>query len=177
MKLAPTIFKSIIKRRAIGEIHSSAKIGWNARISNLTGVSKSLKIGKSTKIDGEIIVYPGATVSIGDFCYIGANTRIWAYSSIELGDYVIIAHNVSVMDSTTHPLSFKERKSQIEGQLSGAAIDPRSYDLRPSPIRMRDGVWICTGSTVLRGTIIEREAIISAGAVVRGVVPAKSIFR
>lgn len=177
MRFAPTIISSILKRRPIGLIDPSAKIGWRARISNLTGDPINLKVGRYSHIDGEIIIYPGARVSIGDYCYIGVGTRVWAYSSIDLADYVIVAHNVSIMDSTTHPLNFSERRVQIEGQLSGKPNDPRRFDLKPSPIVMEEGVWVGAGATILRGVRIERESIVSAGAVVRGIVPSHSLVR
>lgn len=177
MIFTPAIIQSRIRRRPIGILGQGAKIGWKARISNLTGDRKSLRVGRYSQIDGEIIIYPGAHVSIGDYCYIGVGTKVWAYSSIQLDNYVIIAHNVSIMDSTTHPLNFEERKKQIEGQLSGNPADPSCFDLKPEPIVMEEGVWVCAGATILRGARIQREAIVSAGAVVRGVVPACTMVR
>lgn len=177
MRLAPTVFHSLLKRRPIGHFHPTARIGWKAKIANLTRNSQSLQVGRHSHIDGEIIIYPGASVSIGDYCYIGVGTRIWAYSTITLGNYVIIAHNVSIMDSNTHPLSFPERKMQVEGQLSGKPRDPSSFDLKPAPIAMGEGVWVCAGAIILRGSQIGREAIISAGAVVRGAVLPRSLVR
>ena len=177
MRIAPTIISSIVKRRAVGKIDTTAKIGFSARISNLTGDSNSLTVGKHSRIDGEIIIYPGAQVEIGDYCYIGKNTRVWAYSSIKLKDYVIIAHHVSVMDSTTHPVKFLERKLQVQKQLTGQFLDPRSLDLKPAPIVMEEGVWVCANATILRGVRIGREAIISAGMVVRQTVPSRTVVR
>lgn len=177
MGVAPTIIHSLLKRRALGVFQPSTRIGWRARINNLTRDPQNLRIGRFSRIDGEIIIYPGASVSIGNYCYIGAGTRLWAYSSICLDDYVIISHNVSIMDSTTHPLDFSERRAQVEAQLSGTPKDPGDFDLKPAPIHMAEGVWVCAGAVILRGSQIGREAIIAAGAVVRGEVSPRSMVR
>lgn len=165
MRLAPTLLSARIRGRPTGIFDTTAKVGRGARITNLTGDRSSLRVGRFSRIDGEIVIYPGARVSIGDFCYLGAGSRLWAYDSVELGSYVIVAHNVSILDSTTHPLAFSERKRQIEEQLAGGQRG--IYDLKPKAVRLEEGVWVCAGATVLRGVTIGREAIISAGAVVK----------
>ena len=175
MRWAPTLLRSRFRARATGVFHSSAVIGRDARITNLTGDDASLTVGKHSRIDGEIIVYPGARVVVGDYCYIGVGTRVWAYASIQFDDYVIVAHGVSIMDSTTHPIDFAERKSQIEEQLGGGA--PGRYDLKPAPVVFGRGAWVCAAAVVLKGVTVGAEAIIAAGSVVRRDVEAYSTYR
>jgi acetyltransferase-like isoleucine patch superfamily enzyme len=164
MRISPTLIVAKLKRRKTGIFHSTAKLGRSASIVNLTDSNDSLTVGRHSQIDGEIIVHPGAQVSIGDFCYISKGTRVWAYSSITLENYVIIAHNVSIFDSTTHPIDFLERKRQITGQLTGQGFG--SFDLRPLPILLEEGSWICTNAVILRGVTIRREQIVSASTIV-----------
>jgi len=40
------------------------------------------------------------------------------------------------------------------------------------PISIGNGCWICTGATILGGTIIGERSIVAAGSVVKGVFPA-----
>ena len=44
-------------------------------------------------------------------------------------------------------------------------------------IRIEEGGWICAGSILLPGTVVGREAIVSAGSVTQGEIPERAIVR
>lgn len=44
------------------------------------------------------------------------------------------------------------------------------------PIKIGQGSWICTGSTILGGTTIGPNSVVAAGAVVKGEFPARSVI-
>jgi acetyltransferase-like isoleucine patch superfamily enzyme len=103
---------------------------------------------------------PNAIISIGD------NTRIHgscihAFERIEIGSNCLIAANCQIFDASGHGTSLKER----------AASQGKS-----KPIIIGNNVWIGTGCIILPGTTIGNNSVISAGSVVRGVVPEGVVF-
>lgn len=103
---------------------------------------------------------PNAIISIGD------NTRIHgscihAFERIEIGSNCLIAANCQIFDASGHGTSLKER-AESQG--------------KSKPIIIGNNVWIGTGCIILPGTTIGNNSVISAGSVVRGVVPEGVVF-
>lgn len=103
---------------------------------------------------------PNAIISIGD------NTRIHgscihAFERIEIGSNCLIAANCQIFDASGHGTSHKER-AESQG--------------KSKPIIIGNNVWIGTGCIILPGTTIGNNSVISAGSVVRGVVPEGVVF-
>lgn len=94
-----------------------------------------------------ICVGPGARVRIGERVAMNYGVTISATGTIDIGDDVMIGPYAEVTDG---------------GQ--GA------------PIRIEAGAWIGARVRVLGGAIIERRAVVGAGVVVRGHVPARSLI-
>lgn len=98
----------------------------------------------------------GDNVSIHNFCYIDA------VGEIDIGSHVSIAHNCSFV-SFDH--GFDDE------------LKPIKYNsIKYGPIAIFEDVWIGCGARILCGTTIYSRSIIAAGAVVRGIVPERSIF-
>ena len=96
---------------------------------------------------------------------IGDNTRIEGAcihavnESITIGDRCLIAANVQIINSSGHSPSFDnpEQRPTSKGDSSSIVID--------------NDVWLCINSIILPGTKIGRGSIISAGSVVKGIIP------
>lgn len=154
--------------------HPSAKLLDRARIINIGGDSQLIRVGASSIVEGELLVFPhGGKITIGDWCYVGAGARIWSDTAIEIGHRVMISHNVNVFDNLTHSLDATARHAQFR-QIATAG-HPRSIDLGGRSVRIDDDAWIAAGAIVLRGVKIGRGAIVGAGAVVTRDVPAGAI--
>ncbi len=158
-----------LAKRALGRATcmkaSSAKLTRLARIANQQSSKDRISIGENTVVDGELLVFRhGGNIRIGDLCYVGVGTRIWSSSSVAIGNRVLIAHNVNIIDNQTHPTSPKLRHRHCDELFSG--IPPASIDLGERPIYLDDDAWIAAGAIILRGVRIGRGAIVSAGAVV-----------
>ena len=154
--------------------HPSSKLLGRARIINIGGDSKLIRVGASSIVEGELLVFPhGGVISVGDWCYIGAGARIWSDTAIRIGHRVMISHNVNIFDNLTHSLDATARHSQFR-QIATAG-HPRSIDLGGRPVHIDDDAWIAAGAIVLRGVTIGRGAIVGAGAVVTRDVPAGAI--
>ncbi len=143
----------------------STTITGKARVINLQSSSDLISIGNNTVIEGELLVFRhGGSIRIGDWCYVGVGSRIWSSSSVSIGNRVLIAHNVNIIDNQTHPMSPKLRHRHCVELFAGAP--PASIDLGERAVRIDDDAWIAAGAIILRGVRIERGAIVSAGAVV-----------
>ncbi len=151
-----------------------SKLKSTARIRNIGGDSRRIKIGRNTLIGGELLVFAhNGNISIGDWCYVGEGARIWSAGSIVIGDRVLISHNVNIFDSLTHPLNARQRHEQFkEIFLTG---HPHSIDLGEQPVVIGHDAWIGANVCVLRGVTIGEGAVVGAGSVVSRDIPAFSI--
>ena len=138
-----------------------------------------VKIEEDSQLFGRLIVQtPGATIRIGRRTQIGAATLISA-CGIEVGDDVLIAWDVTLLDNDSHSLYWDERKNDV----AQCAMDYRQtpHDLARNkdwsvvpmqPIRIADKTWIGFGSTILKGVTIGEGAVVAAKSVVtRDVAP------
>jgi len=146
-------------------IGANSRLFGTARILNAGSSSDQIVIGEHCAIRGEFFVLPGSgQIKVGDWCYIGEATRIWACESIVIGDRVLISHNCNVFDNTTHPISASARHQQFRSIMTSG--HPVGVSLCPKPVIIHDDAWLGAGVTLLRGVSIGRGAIVGAGAVV-----------
>jgi acetyltransferase-like isoleucine patch superfamily enzyme len=138
------------------------------------GTREQIRVGAHSHIRGQLLTFgPGAPLSIGSYCYVGDNSRIWCAVGVTIGDRVLIAHNVNIHDNNAHPLSASARHLQALEIFAGRE-DPMT-DVRMSPIVIEDDVWIGFNSTILKGVTIGRGAIIGAETVITKNVPPYAI--
>ncbi len=166
---------SLFLRRLLGKptclLAKGARLGRTARVINIGGRSSQIQIGVSSIIDGQLLVFPhGGHISIGEWSFVGEGTRIWSAAHIDIGNRVMISHNVNIFDSLTHPLSASLRHQHF--QHIATLGHPKNIDLGEQPVKIGDDAWIAAGAIVLRGVVIGQGAIVGAGAVVtRDVAP------
>jgi len=106
---------------------------------------------------------PHAIIKIGARCRIHG-TCIHAYNKIIIGNNCLIAANSQIIDGHGHKLSFDNPSDRINTTDEGV------------PIIIEDNVWIGANCIIFGGTHIGKGAVISAGSVVKAVVPAKSLY-
>lgn len=152
-------------RRSTCVLGQGAKLSLSSSIFNGGADSSTIIIGSGSIIKGELLVFPhDGMISIGNWCYIGPGTRIWSAKSIQIGNRVMVSHNVNIFDSLTHPLSAKLRHQHFRH--IATVGHPRSIDLGERPVRICDDAWIAAGASVLRGVTVGHGAIVGTGAVV-----------
>lgn len=136
-----------------------------------------IRIGKNTIINSSNYGYhinmyskcklyvdrPNAIIDIGENCRIHG-TCIHAYKYIRIGNNCLIAANTQIMDGNGHQLCMEEPHKRL--MLSDTGKD----------IIIEDNVWIAANCIILGGTHIGEGCIITAGSVVKGIVPAHSIY-
>jgi acetyltransferase-like isoleucine patch superfamily enzyme len=160
--------------RATCELAKGARVLPGARILNASGSSDRIYVGSRSLIEGELFVFAhGGRISIGDSCFVGPGTRIWSAGRIDIGNRVLISHNVNIFDSLTHPLSARARHAQF--QAIATSGHPKSIELAEQPVTIADDAWIGAGATILKGVSIGASAVVGAGAVVTHDVPAATV--
>lgn len=82
---------------------------------------------------------------------------------VKIGNRVMIAHNVNILDNNSHPLDAKLRHEDFMNNYAGGM---QEYDLHAREIVIEDDVWIGFNSVILKGVKIGTGAVIGAGSVV-----------
>lgn len=106
---------------------------------------------------------PHSVIKIGDNCRIHG-ACIHAYNEITIGNNCLIAANTQIIDGNGHQLSMENPNNRINTTDNG------------KPIIIEDNVWIGTGCIILGGTTIGTGSIISAGSIIKGNIPAMSLY-
>ena len=143
----------------------------SSEVFNIRGNKDAIIIEENTIIRGELLTFKhGGKITIGKFCYIGENTKIWSASKITIGDRVLISHNVNIHDNNAHPLDSYERHEQFK-LISSSGHPSKFYFLNEKPIVIGNDVWIGFNSTILKGITIGNSSIVAANSVVINNVP------
>ncbi len=90
----------------------------------------------------------GKNITVGNNVFINSSCHFQDQGKITIGNNVLIGHNV-VIATLNHNQNPSHRASIL-----------------PSPVEIKDNVWIGSNATILPGVIIDEGAIIAAGAVV-----------
>ena len=129
----------------------------------------SLEIGKLCNVHCHIVLEKeNAVVKVGSRTHLGWGTLIDAASCIEIGEDVLIAFDVLIMDHASHSIKFRERKNDV----CDWANNRKDWSVvEQSPVRIGNKSWIGAKSIVLKGVNIGEGAIVGAGSVVTKDVP------
>jgi acetyltransferase-like isoleucine patch superfamily enzyme len=160
-----------------GECELGARVRFlpSAMISNARQQRSAIRVGNDCVIGGELLTFGhGGELRLGDWCYVGACTRIWSASSIDIGNRVLISHNVNIHDCDSHPLDPGARHRQFQAiARSGHPKEAPPMDARS--IRIEDDVWIGFNCTILKGVTIGARSVIAAGSTVTKQIPPDSL--
>ena len=115
--------------------------------------ASAITIGSDSHISRSVTIRTQmGKVAIGEKVNIGANSYIYGYGDIEIGDHALIANQVEII-SGAHTFDDMTRPMRFQGRT-------------PSRIVIGEDVWIGTHAIILGGVTIGRGAVIGAGAVV-----------
>lgn len=154
----------------------------NSSSVNISGDPKNygvcVEIGEESQLFGHLIIQkPGAYIKIGARTQIGASQLI-AATRIEIGNDVLMAWNITIMDNDSHSLDWKFRKNDIR-QFGTDFKKDRSFPtankdwtvVKMAPIYIKSRVWIGFNVSILKGVTIGEGAVIGAGSVVTNDIP------
>lgn len=151
-----------------------------AIIDNLRGDASGISVGSDSYVRGRLLVFPhGGAVTIGAWSYIGHRSEIWSAASVTIGDRVMIAHDVNIIDTTSHSLEASERHEHFVRMMqAGHPRDPAGLPgVSSAPIVIEDDVRISFGAIILQGVRIGAGSVIAAGSLVTKDVPPGSLYR
>ena len=99
----------------------------------------------------------GGELTVGDKCFFNQNVSITCKKKIVIGDRCQIANNVVIVD---HDHAGSENW--------GSYVE--------TPVTIGNDVWIGANVVIMRGTAIGDKAVIGAGSIVKGEVPAGKVY-
>ena len=108
--------------------------------------------------NGTIRIDHNGELYIGDKVFINDNCSINCINKITIGEYTKIGPNVSINDN-----DHNFRKNGDGRMLTGEVIIGKN-------------VWIGANTVILRNTVIGDNAVIAAGSIVKGDIPANTVF-
>ncbi|MDE6498661.1 MAG: acyltransferase [Muribaculaceae bacterium] len=128
-------------------------------------------MGSNCHIRGELFVYPyGDGLRIGNNSYIGDYSIVRSGGGISIGNSVLIAHGVTIIDTDSHETDPAERDRSFRNLIkNGHPKTPGS--VKTARITIEDNAWISYGVSILKGVTIGKGAIVGAGSVVTRDVP------
>lgn len=159
----------------VARVDASARLSDTARIYNNLNDPERISIGANCLIYGDLLVYGhGGKIELGNFVFVGEQSKIWSAVHVRIGNNVMISHNVNIHDSNSHPLNSELRRQQTEIILTKGLPD-HAFETREKAIIIEDDVWIGYNASVGKGVVIGKGAIVAAGAYVFDDVPPYSI--
>jgi len=146
--------------RGCDQVGPNAHTFWRPNIDN----RGRIVIGARVRLNSnwtplELVSGPKGLIEIGDNVYINYGSMISAQLHVRIGSNVMIGNYCIVADTETPGLGDPP---------TGSAIEPRAIDIG-------DGAWLAARVTVLPGTRIGEGAVIAAGSVVAGDIPAGAV--
>lgn len=133
-----------------------------------------LEIGQKSHIFANFnVVRPQAKIKIGKRCQIG-NVNFVCAQEIEVGDDVMMAWGINILDSDSHSLYWEERKNDNE-RCRQDYFKTGGFDLNRShnwskvetkKVIIQDKCWIGLNVTILEGVTLGEGVIVGAGSVV-----------
>jgi galactoside O-acetyltransferase len=127
------------------------------------------------------LLRPQARIRVGRRCQLGSSTFVCA-DSIDVGDDVLMAWGITVMDNDSHSLVWDERKNDVMRAYEDYRANPSNLirnkdwsNVAAGAITIGDRSWIGFGASILKSVRIGAEAVVGAGSVVTREVPAGAV--
>lgn len=157
-----------VLRSAVKVIYWKCRFGTRVKVPLMEGFDHvrlelarggRVSFGKRIQNRGHLYIQcgPQGRLKIGSHIYFNTGSNVACMGDTQIGDYCKIGNNTIIVD---HDHNY--------GDDSGEYLTGK--------IHIGDRVWIGANSTILKGAWIGDDCVIAAGSVVKGEVPAGSLF-
>lgn len=163
---------SLLAAMKIRQHMAMLQIGENSDVElwRFSTLPKSnLIVGTDSWIKTKVVYgQQGAVLQVGSRSFIGGRGLISIAKSVEIGNDVLIAWDVTIMDNASHSVRFSERANDALDW----KCEKKDWTHVPiRPVKIKDKVWIATGAILLPGVTIGEGAVVGAGSIVTRDVP------
>ena len=147
--------------KAIGVPSVNVSLGGSATIGERFTIRTGCGNTEIGSVGSRIRVGPKGILKIGD-CVGMSNATIVCEESVEIGDDVLIGGGVQIFDTNFHSTDASIRISGHESR----------SDVKTAPVRIGARAFLGANAIVCKGVTIGDEAVVAAGSVVVGDIPA-----
>ncbi len=146
--------------RACDSVGTNTRTFFRPHIENLGRIV----IGSGVRLNShwapvELVTGPRGSIEIANGVYINYGTLISAQHRVHIGSNVMVG-NYSIISDTEIP---------------GIDVPPGAPEMEPRDVEIGDGAWLAARVTILPGARIGAGAVIAAGSVVAGDIPAGAV--
>lgn len=163
-------FKSAVSDRAPEWLDVGVGTRVNLGNAHKRGVGAGgIVIGAESNVEAMLVLERGeARIAVGDRTHLGGGTILSCARDVSIGDDVLIAFDVLIMDHDSHALRFTDRKNDVHDWMHGKK-DWSAVAMAPVCIERR--AWIGARAIILKGVRVGTGAVVAAGSVVTRDVP------
>lgn len=133
-----------------------------------------ISVGANSTIRAHFVCnQPNSEIYVGERCFLGNNTLIDCVEKITIGNDVLLAQDVVIMDHNSHSVFSKERINDVMDFRKG--LKNWSIVLR-SPVFIGDQCWIGLRAIIMKGVKLGNGCVVAAGSVVTKSFPQNSMI-
>jgi acetyltransferase-like isoleucine patch superfamily enzyme len=136
----------------------------------IQAVNSSVQAGDNNRLEC-VIKCRNGNLSVGSHNFINHGSEIRCDQHVELGDYNFVSYDTLIFDTNTHSTDSALRVREITNGYPGATHQTEREMPSTRAVRIGSRVWIGMRAAVLKGAILEDDAIVALYAVVTGNVP------
>jgi len=164
LKEGPSWLKSILGARywlrSCDQVGANTRTFWRPSIENRGRIVLGTRVRlNSNWAPVELVSGPQGSIDIGDGVFINYGSMISAQLRVRIGSNVMLGNYCIVADTET----------------PGVGDPPGGPVIAPRPVEIGDGAWLAARVTVLPGARIGAGAVIAAGSIVAGDIPAGAL--
>lgn len=164
MKAAPAWFTSRLGARvwlrSCDRVGAGTRTFWRPNIENKGRILLGSRVRiNSNWAPAELVSGPHGVIDIGDGVFINYGSMISAHLHVRIGSNVMIGNYCIVADT----------------EIPGIGDPGEGPPTEPRPVEIGNGAWLAARVTVLPGSRIGAGAVIAAGSVVAGDIPAGNV--
>lgn len=124
------------------------------------------EIADHATLRGCVLLARGAgRIRVGEGSVLNPRCRVEAHELVEIGAWVQVAHDVTILDTNSHDLDPGRRRGDLRRSLGLPAEGPPGT-VATAPVRIGDDAWIGMHAILLKGVVVGEGAVVAAGSVV-----------